>query len=76
MPEINRFRGDTLAPGESKFENPEIGSFRETAVRAHFGRKLQKIFPLPSDELEPEDVRMLLQKIREAFGTPRIPRSE
>ncbi len=50
MAEINRFRGDTLAPGESKFENPEIGSFRETAVRAHFGRKLQKIFPLPSDE--------------------------
>lgn len=73
MAEINRFRGDTLAPGESKFENPEIGSFRETAVRAHFGRKLQKIFPLPSDELEPEDVRMLLQKIREAFATPRIP---
>ena len=48
MAENGHFQGDALAPDESKFEKPEIGFFREATVRAHFGRKLQKIFPLPA----------------------------
>jgi hypothetical protein len=47
-PKNDRFQGHALAPDESKYEKPEIGPFRETAVCAHFGRKLQKIFPLPA----------------------------
>jgi hypothetical protein len=57
-----RFHGGDLAPDDSKFEKPEIGPFREP-VCAHFGRKLQKIFPLPSTSSEPENVRLLLGKI-------------
>jgi hypothetical protein len=63
-PENDTFRGGALAPVESKFEKPEIGSFRETTVCAHFGRKLQKIFPLPLNSSEPENVRILLRKIQ------------
>ena len=63
-PENVTFRGGALAPDESKFEKPEIGSFRETTVCAHFGRKLQKIFPLPLNSSEPENVRILLRKIQ------------
>lgn len=65
-----RFEGDALAPDESKFEKPEIGPFRETAVCAHFGRKLQKIFPLPSNSSEPEIVRILLRKIQAKLDKP------
>jgi len=64
MLENDRFQGDALAPDESKFEKPEIGPFGETVVRAHFARKLQKIFPLPPYSSEPENVRILLRKIQ------------
>ena len=59
-----RFQGGALAPDESKFEKPDIWPFRETTMCAHFGRKLQKIFPVPSTSSEPENVRILLHKIR------------
>jgi hypothetical protein len=72
-PEIGRFRDGALAPDESKFENPEIGPFRETVVRAHFGRKLQTIFPLPSTSSEPENVRTLLHKIQAKLDRPPLP---
>ena len=62
-----------LAPGESKFEKPEIGPFRETAVCAHFSRKLQKIFPLPAVSSEPEIVRILLRKIQAQLDKPPVP---
>ena len=61
MAENGHFQGDALAPDESKFEKPEIGFFREATVCAHFGRKLQKIFPLPCNSSEPENVRILLR---------------
>jgi hypothetical protein len=71
--ENDRFQGDALAPDESKFEKPEIGSLREMTMCAHFGRKLQKIFPLPSNSSEPENVRILLRKIRARLDKPPVP---
>jgi hypothetical protein len=73
MAEYGRFQGDGLASDESKFEKPEIGSFRETTVRAHFGRKLQKIFPLPSSSSEPENVRILLRKVQAKLDKLLVP---
>jgi hypothetical protein len=72
-PEKNGFRDGALAPAESKFEKPEIGPFRETVVRAHFGRKLEHIFPLPSNSSEPENIRLLLRKIHAKFDKPPVP---
>lgn len=62
--ENNHFLSGAVAPGESKFEKPEAEPFFETSFCAHFGRKLQKIFPLPPDSSEPENVRILLRKIQ------------
>ncbi|MGC2222582.1 MAG: hypothetical protein WA624_09540 [Methylocella sp.] len=62
-----------MAPGESRFEKPEFGDFRETALRAHFGWKLQKIFPVPSGGSEPEIVRILLRKIQSKLDKPPVP---
>jgi hypothetical protein len=72
MPEKDRFRDGALAPDESKFEKPEIGPFRETVVRARFGRKLQRIFPLPPNSSEPENFRILLRKIQAKFDQPPV----
>ena len=76
MPENDRFPDGALAPDESKFEIPEIGPFRETAVCARFGRKLQQIFPLPSNSSEPENVRILLRKIQAKLDKPPVPGDE
>ena len=72
-PENDYYQGDALAPDESKFDKPEIGSVRETMVCAHFGRKLQKIFPLPSNGSESENVRILLRKIQAKLDKPPVP---
>ncbi len=72
-PGTDCFEGAALAPDESRFESPGIGSFRRTTVCAHFGRKLQKIFPLPSNCSEPENVRILLQKIQAKLDKPPVP---
>ncbi|MGH6834547.1 MAG: hypothetical protein ACREC9_03155 [Methylocella sp.] len=72
-PRNDRFEGDALAPDESKFEKLEFGTFCETAVCAHFGRRLQKIFPLPSGSSEPEIVRILLRKIQARLDKPPVP---
>lgn len=72
-PEIGRFHGGALAPRESKFDEPEIGHLRETKLCAHFGRKLQTIFPLPSTNSEPENVRTLLHKIQAKLDKPPLP---
>jgi hypothetical protein len=73
MAENGRFQGDGLASHESKFEKSEIGSLRDTRVCAHFGRKLQKIFPLPSNSSEPETVRILLRKIHAKLDKLLVP---
>jgi hypothetical protein len=72
--EKDHFRDDAWTSDESKFEKPEIGPIWETAVRTHFGRKLQQVFPLPSNSSEPENVRILLRKIQARFDKPPIPR--
>jgi hypothetical protein len=72
-PEIGRFHGGALAPRESKFDEPEIGHLRETKLCAHFGRKLQTIFPLPSTNSEPENVRTLLHTIQAKLDKPPLP---
>ncbi|MGI8569897.1 MAG: hypothetical protein ACR2KT_12955 [Methylocella sp.] len=72
-PEKYRFQRGALAPDESRFEKPEIGPFRETAVCAQFGWKLQKIFPLPPGSSEPENVRILLRKIQAKLDRPPVP---
>ena len=76
MAENGHFQGDALAPDESKFEKPEIGFFREATVCAHFGRKLQKIFPLPCNSSEPENVRILLRKIQAKLDNSLLETSE
>jgi len=73
MAENGRFQGDGLALDESKFEKPEIGSLRETKVCAHFGRKLQKTFPLPSNNSEPETVRILVRKVQAKLDKLLVP---
>ena len=73
MAENGHFQGDALAPDESIFEKPEIGFFREATVCAHFGRKLQKIFPLPCNSSEPENVRILLRKIQAKLDNSPVP---
>ena len=73
MAEKGRFQGGAMAPDESKFEKPEMGSLRETKVCAHFARKLQKIFPLPSNSSEPENVRILLRMIQAKLDKPPVP---
>jgi hypothetical protein len=76
MAENGHFQGDALAPDESKFEKPEIGFFREATVCAHFGRKLQKIFALPCNSSEPENVRILLRKIQAKLDNSPVPGDE
>lgn len=72
-PDYHRFQDGALAPDESRFEKLEIGPLPETAVCAHFSRKLQKIFPLPSGSSEPENVRLLLRKIRAKLDKLPVP---
>jgi hypothetical protein len=74
MPENGRFQGGTMAPDESRFEKPELGPVGETAMYTHFGRKLQKIFPLPLGSSEPDDIRILLRKIKAKLDSPPVPR--
>ena len=73
MAENGRFQGDGLASDESKFEKPEILSLRETKACAHFGRKLQKTFPLPSNNSEPETVRILVRKVQAKLDKLLVP---
>ena len=72
-PKNDHFPDGALALNESKFEKPETGPFCETAVCAHFGRRLQKIFPLPPHSSEPEIVRILLRKIQAKLDKPPVP---
>lgn len=72
-PENERFQGGAMGPDESRFEKLEIGPFRPVARCAHFGRNLQKIFPLPSNGSEPDNVRILLRKIKAKLDGPPVP---
>ncbi len=69
----DRFQGGALAPDDSKFEKPETGSLQGLTAFAHFGRKLQKVFPLPLNSPEPEHVGILLRKIEAKLDNPPVP---
>jgi hypothetical protein len=69
----NRFQSGAVAPGESRFEKFETGLFFETSAYAHFGRKLQKIFPVPPESSEPKDVRVLLRRIQAKLNKFPVP---
>jgi hypothetical protein len=58
------FPGGAPALEESRFEKAEIGPCFEAAIRGQFGRKLQKIFPLPLESSEPDDIQCLLREIQ------------
>jgi hypothetical protein len=60
----NDFSGGVPAPAENRFEKAEVGPFFEKTLYGHFGRKLQKIFPLPAESSEPDDFRNLLREIQ------------
>ena len=69
----SHFRAGTVAPGESRFEKFETGFLYEASTYAPFGRKLQKIFPLPPESSEPEDVRVLLSEIQAKLNNFPVP---
>lgn len=69
----DNLHGGAVAASESRFEQPEIGPYSETAVCAHFGRKLQKVFPLPSRDSEPDNFRVLLRQIQAKLGKSAVP---
>jgi hypothetical protein len=60
----DRFSGVGAAPEASRFETFEHGTFFKTSAYADIGRKLQKVFPLPPESSEPEEVRVLLRQIQ------------
>ena len=62
----------TVAPEESRFEKLETGPFFDTGACAHFRRKLQKIFPLPPENSEPEDLRVLVNKIQAKLNSSAV----
>jgi hypothetical protein len=49
---------------ESRFEKADIGPFAEPSIQTHFGRTLKKLFPLPREHSEPNEMHILLQKIQ------------
>jgi hypothetical protein len=61
---------------QSRFEQPEIGPFREPLIRAQLGGRLQKLFPPLPESSTPEHVRCLLQKMQEILATPRGSKTE
>jgi hypothetical protein len=71
-PETEHSRDGALPANESRFEQPDIGPSGETAIRAHFGRKLQKLFSLPPENSEPADVRKLLRRIEAKLNGPPV----
>jgi hypothetical protein len=68
---------DRGAPAiQGRFEQHEIGPFREPLIRAQLGGRLQKLFPPLPESSTPEHVSCLLQKIQEIFADPRGSKTE
>jgi hypothetical protein len=63
-PKAHGFFDSPVARCESRFEEADVGPFAESTVRAFLGRTLKKRFPLPPELSEPNEMRILLQKIR------------
>jgi hypothetical protein len=73
VPESKDFPIGALASSESRFEQPDTGPFCSNGVRAYFGRKLQRLYPLPPDSSEPANVRKLLRRIEAELEKPPVP---
>jgi hypothetical protein len=58
------FFDSQFARCESRFDKADIGPFGGPSVQAHFGRTLKKLFPLPPEHPELNEVHVLLQKIQ------------
>jgi hypothetical protein len=67
-PKAQVFFGSLFARCESRFEKADIGPFAEPSIQARFGRTLKKLFPLPPDHSEPNEMHILLQKIQVKLG--------
>jgi|GEM_PF-2550350 hypothetical protein len=64
-----RLSGNRAPRKESRFEQAEIGPVSEAAARAYFGRKLERLFPLPAEHSEPPAMRQLLREIETKLRT-------
>jgi hypothetical protein len=58
------FSDSPFARRESRFEKADIGLLAEPSIQARFGRTLKKLFPLPPEHSEPNEMHILLQKIQ------------
>jgi len=63
-PKAQGFFDSPIARCESRLEKSDIGLFPEPSIQAHFGRALKKLFPLPPEHSEPNEMHILLQKIQ------------
>jgi hypothetical protein len=62
-PKAQGFFDAPFARCESRLEKADIGLFPEPSIQAH-GRTLKKLFPLPPEHSEPNEMHILLQKIQ------------
>jgi hypothetical protein len=63
-PKAQGFFDCPFARCESRFEKADVGPFAEPSIQTHFGRTLKKLFPLPREYSEPNEMHILLQKIQ------------
>jgi hypothetical protein len=63
-PKAQKFFDSPVARCESRFEKAHFGPFAEPSVQASLGRTMKKLFPLPPEHSEPNELRILLQTIR------------
>ncbi|HET6376982.1 MAG TPA: hypothetical protein VFG05_01520 [Methylocella sp.] len=68
---------EALDRNGSRFEQPDLWQGCKTAVQAQFGLRLQKLYPLPAEDTEPENVRALRLRIQSKLDslavTPAFP---
>jgi hypothetical protein len=63
-PKAQSISASPFARCESRFEKADIGLLVEPSIQARFGRTLKKLFPLPPEHSEPNEMHILLQKIQ------------
>jgi hypothetical protein len=68
-PKAQGFFDSPVARCESRFEKADFGPLAEPSSQASLGRTLKKLFPLPPEHSGPNELRILLQKIRAKLET-------
>jgi hypothetical protein len=63
-PKAQGFFDSPFARCESRLEKADSGLYPEPSIQAHFGRALKKLFPLPPEHSEPNEMHIVLQKIQ------------